>query len=178
MKKSKPNKPPSEEYQRFEKLAKQLISVPKSEIDKREAEYQKQKKGHEETEDCMTKSDDVHLTHDQVAFGALVGVNVIAVVELLGLSQLDNSLRVALYCFAISIPLLCAYLININFANSYEHLTSCWYNVGAMAVGSLASIAGMASIFWHFSSTLGLLFVILCSFGIIFVVAFPDKERR
>jgi len=35
---------PSEEYARFEKLAKQLISVPKSEIDKREAEYQKQRK--------------------------------------------------------------------------------------------------------------------------------------
>jgi len=35
---------PSEEYANFEKLAKQLISVPKSEIDKREAEYQKHKK--------------------------------------------------------------------------------------------------------------------------------------
>lgn len=44
MKKSKRDKPPSEEYQNFEKLAKQLISVPKTEIDKREAEYQKQKK--------------------------------------------------------------------------------------------------------------------------------------
>jgi hypothetical protein len=44
MKKSRTDKPPSEEYQRFENLAKQLISVPKSEIDKREAEYQKHKK--------------------------------------------------------------------------------------------------------------------------------------
>jgi hypothetical protein len=43
MKKQKPSEP-SEEYQNFEKLAKQLIAVPKSEIDKREAEYQKQKK--------------------------------------------------------------------------------------------------------------------------------------
>ena len=43
MKKSKSDKP-SEEYQNFEKLAKQLIAVPKSEIDKREAEYQKHKK--------------------------------------------------------------------------------------------------------------------------------------
>jgi uncharacterized small protein (DUF1192 family) len=43
MSKTKPSKPPSEEYARFEKLAKQLISVPKSEIDKREAEYQKKK---------------------------------------------------------------------------------------------------------------------------------------
>ena len=38
------SKTPSDEYARFENLAKQLIAVPKSEIDKREAEYQKQKK--------------------------------------------------------------------------------------------------------------------------------------
>jgi hypothetical protein len=44
MKKSKTDKAPSEEYARFEKLAKQLIAVPKSEIDKREAEYQRAKK--------------------------------------------------------------------------------------------------------------------------------------
>lgn len=42
--KKKISEPPSDEYQRFEKLAKQLVSVPKSEIDKREAEYQKHKK--------------------------------------------------------------------------------------------------------------------------------------
>jgi multidrug resistance efflux pump len=34
----------SEEYERFEKLAKQLISVPKSEIDKRQAQYEKARK--------------------------------------------------------------------------------------------------------------------------------------
>jgi len=43
MKTSKADKP-SEEYARLENLVKQLIAVPKSEIDKREAEYQKQKK--------------------------------------------------------------------------------------------------------------------------------------
>lgn len=42
--KAKSKSTPSEEYQRFEKLAKQLISVPKSEIDKREAEYQRARK--------------------------------------------------------------------------------------------------------------------------------------
>jgi hypothetical protein len=44
MKKTKSSSQPSEEYSRFEKLAKQLIAVPKSEIDKREAEYQRAKK--------------------------------------------------------------------------------------------------------------------------------------
>lgn len=43
VKKPKPNKRTSEEYQRFEKLAKALIAVPKSEIDKRQAEYEKKK---------------------------------------------------------------------------------------------------------------------------------------
>jgi hypothetical protein len=42
--KKKTSKQTSEEYQRFENLAKQLIAVPKSEIDKREAEYQRTKK--------------------------------------------------------------------------------------------------------------------------------------
>ena len=44
VRKIKTDQAPSEEYQNFEKLAKQLIAVPKSEIDKREAEYQRQKK--------------------------------------------------------------------------------------------------------------------------------------
>jgi hypothetical protein len=44
--KTKATKPPSEKFQNFENLAKRLISVPKSEIDKREAEYQRAKKTH------------------------------------------------------------------------------------------------------------------------------------
>ena len=44
MAKPKSDKAPSEEYANFEKLAKQILAVKKSEIDKREAEYQRQKK--------------------------------------------------------------------------------------------------------------------------------------
>jgi len=44
MKKPKSTKPPSEEYSRFESLVKQVIAVPKSEIDKRQAQYEKSRK--------------------------------------------------------------------------------------------------------------------------------------
>jgi len=44
MKKTKPTKPPSEEYTRFEQLARQVIAVPKSELDKRQAQYEKDRK--------------------------------------------------------------------------------------------------------------------------------------
>ena len=43
MKKPKPTKPHSDEYARFEKLAKTLIAVPKSVIDKRQAQYDRKK---------------------------------------------------------------------------------------------------------------------------------------
>lgn len=45
MKKTKPpSSKKSEEYEKFERFAKTLLAVPKSEIDKREAAYQKAKK--------------------------------------------------------------------------------------------------------------------------------------
>ena len=37
------SKAKSEEYSRFEQLARQVIAVPKSELDKREAAYQRKK---------------------------------------------------------------------------------------------------------------------------------------
>ena len=37
------SEPPSEEYSRFESLVRQVIAVPKSELDKREAAYQRKK---------------------------------------------------------------------------------------------------------------------------------------
>jgi hypothetical protein len=44
----KHNKPPSkatnEEYERFERAVRQILAVPKSELQKREAEYQKARK--------------------------------------------------------------------------------------------------------------------------------------
>ena len=49
MKKTKPTKPPSDEYQRFENLARQIISVPKSEIDRRQAQYEKARKAAKKT---------------------------------------------------------------------------------------------------------------------------------
>ena len=46
MKPPEPSKPPpmSEEFERFEALVKDLVSVPKSEIDKRQKEYERQRK--------------------------------------------------------------------------------------------------------------------------------------
>ena len=44
MKKTKPpSKRTSEEYDRFERLAREIIAVPKSELDKRQTQYERKK---------------------------------------------------------------------------------------------------------------------------------------
>jgi hypothetical protein len=41
--KSKANKPPSEEFKRFEDFTRRLMAVPKKEIDQQKAKYEKQR---------------------------------------------------------------------------------------------------------------------------------------
>jgi hypothetical protein len=41
--KKKPNKPPSEEFRRFEEFTRALMAVPKKEIDQQKAKYEKHK---------------------------------------------------------------------------------------------------------------------------------------
>lgn len=43
MSKPKEPEPKSEEFQRFEETMRQIVSVPKSEIDKRQAEYERER---------------------------------------------------------------------------------------------------------------------------------------
>jgi hypothetical protein len=43
MKKPKPNKPPSEEFKRFEDFTRRLMAVPKKEIDAEKAKYERKK---------------------------------------------------------------------------------------------------------------------------------------
>ncbi len=43
MKKTKPNKLASEEFQRFEDFTRRLMAVPKKEIDQQKAKYERQK---------------------------------------------------------------------------------------------------------------------------------------
>jgi hypothetical protein len=43
MKKTKPTKPPSEEFKRFEDFTRRLMAVPKKEIDEQKVKYERKK---------------------------------------------------------------------------------------------------------------------------------------
>jgi hypothetical protein len=120
----------------------------------------------------MNDDDERSRTLDKVALGALVGVGVLAVFQLLTLNQLDTPLKLALYSFAISIPLLSTYLAVLTSATPaiYNSMTSKWsYGLAAFG-GGLTGLVGFTAVFWHFSAKLGVLFGGLSLFGLILFV--------
>ena len=121
------------------------------------------------------RESDRERSHDQVAFGALVGAGVVAVLQFLSLSQLDNCLKFALFCFATSIPVLSTYLLNLFVCTDYRKMANRWYNMVAMMFGTLSFILGFAAILWHFSRIAGLVFGALCFIGLGLVVRSPDR---
>ena len=107
---------------------------------------------------------------DKLLCGALLGINVVAVVELVGVNQLDAALKVAVHCFAVSIPLLVLHILaRINESQNKYHTESGGYFYLVTFFSPFISLAGIGAFFWHFSPTVGLLFIVT---GVFALVAF------
>jgi hypothetical protein len=114
----------------------------------------------------QTEFDNLRRRFLEAICGALIGVAIVSVIELLGLPNLDRALTVALYCFAISIPSLTYYMMTVLLDAAAERASRYpLYNAMAFFIGILASLTGVASLFVHFSYKLGLLFIVLCLLG-------------
>jgi hypothetical protein len=117
--------------------------------------------------------DDVRLS-----ITALLGVGVISVVQLLGATTLDDSLRFSLYCFAVAIPFLSAYLQVLSFDPRRKHFPGRWYVATFSALGPLVSLMGLGGIFWHFSRRIGLLFIAACLVAMFIWCGYEYSVKR
>jgi len=123
------------------------------------------------------RTPDQVLTIEKVVCTALVGIGVIAVIELLG-TPLDSALTFSLYCFAISIPFLAAYSLILASATRHEQIVGKWYLNIVGIVGIVAAFVGVGAIFWHFNWAIGLLFVGSSLFAFMAWLAFDAAIRR
>jgi len=106
-------------------------------------------------------SDRVGNTQDQIASGGLIGIGVIVVTQLLALGVLDKALKVSLYCFVISIPLLSLYSLNLVVMSHNKYYSLTWYNLFSVGAGMLSALVGVGAVFWHFSRVACLIFAAL-----------------
>ena len=109
---------------------------------------------------------------------ALLGVSIVSVVEFVGRTDLDLPLRVSLYCFAVAIPFLTAYLMVLNVSSRIEHIAGKWY-LNALGISAiLGALAGVGAVFWHFSRIIGLVFIACSIIGFFVWIIFEESVRK
>lgn len=103
----------------------------------------------------------------EIVCGALIGLNVVATIEMLSINTLNKRLFVSLFCFALSIPAL-AWIMMILLTESSEWpiLHKNQFHV-VLAAGSLLSLTGLAAIFFYFSILVGVVFSAACIIAIV-----------
>lgn len=131
------------------------------------------------------KADPSARSHDQLITGALIGLNIIILLQLLTLTPLDRPLSISLYCLVVAIPLLAMAQMNSMQASGLEYDLDSWLFDAAQAVAGLISLIALGALFWHLSPTSGRIFLALCFAALIGVIAYGfalgtinGKKRR
>lgn len=100
------------------------------------------------------------ITFFRLLYSGALGIAVFALVQFLQLPNLDVSLTIGLYCFAISIPFTATGIVLLTQRSiDPPEFVTLVFNVGGI-VGLLASVLGMACLFWHFCPAVGIVFTI------------------
>ncbi len=97
-----------------------------------------------------------------LVYSALLGVSVIAVVQLLSLEELGWFLSISVLFFALAIPALTAtvYIINQSRKGEYQYEVQTLWTFLMDLAGVLFSLAGITGLFLHLWWVAGVLFVL------------------
>ncbi|MWB96227.1 hypothetical protein GON26_17835 [Flavobacterium sp. GA093] len=101
---------------------------------------------------------------------ALISMSMIITIQLINEKLNSLQLTIALYCFAISIPLLVGSIAALYLEKLYKIRAHIWYLWICNFFGCLLSIVGIGAVFFNFNWILGTIFL-LCSLFTLFVIA-------
>jgi hypothetical protein len=105
----------------------------------------------------------------EVISGVLIGVDTVAIIQLVGLDHLDGPLTDALYCFATSIPLLAFFVFCIRIEKTRNCSIDIWYKDFALILGILGPPIGLGLLILHLSRTVAWIFAVLCGLAVVLV---------
>src|SRR5947208_1216593 len=95
------------------------------------------------------------------------GVGIICVTQILTLQERDQPLKLALLCFCIAIPLLCASGLMHETLLNYDKIEEKVQQLALApgGIGALVGVIGLVAVFWHFSWVYGFLFFMATAAG-------------
>jgi hypothetical protein len=117
----------------------------------------------------------------QAISGALIGFDIIVLMEFVSLPDLTTQLTVALYCFTVSLPLLGFFIFTVLIEKTRNCSIAVWYKPLALVTGIITNLVGVAMILLHLSRMAATVFVVLCIIAIIFTnihIHFADRHGR
>lgn len=98
---------------------------------------------------------------------SLLGLAAASIVQMLDKEDLDTPQFVAVFAFAVAIPVLAVGLIT-DYARRAGNAIAPWRDLIGI-FGALSAVAGLAALFFHFGSAIGYVFVGGCVLGILLV---------
>ena len=111
----------------------------------------------------------------KTACAALVGVGVVALVQMLSVNSLDVPLKVSVCSFAFSIPALSTVLICALVDDTYAVFHSKRYLKTVNTIGYVAALIGVGALFFHFAVYAGLIFTGMSLIGIVVAAIYGDQ---
>ena len=124
--------------------------------------------------DLRVSVDKKGILEDKLGVAGLLGLCIIAVIQLISIKTLNAPLWVSLCCFAVAIPLLAGYFFMLESQTRFQVSVTKWYENLIGYAGIIIGFAGIAGLFWHFSWVVSVIFVILSVIVIILWTDFDD----
>lgn len=120
---------------------------------------------------------DIH-AEDKLICAGLLGLCIAAVFHFEKIDQLDRPSTVALYLFALAIPLLATSIMIFSTESQHEGL-DCDppFRIVVLLLGPLLALVGIDLIFWSFHISIGIIFTTASFIGLFLWALFRSHIR-
>ena len=107
--------------------------------------------------------------------GGLLGISIVAVIQMIGISKAENLVLASLISFSIGIPFLTAEILVNYFELDYQYT----YKVSNLrlllfGIGSIGSVTGLIFIIMNLSLLAGFIFVLCIALAAFYFVRMSD----
>lgn len=104
---------------------------------------------------------------DRLIYAGLLGLAAASIVQMLDKEEIDTPQCIALYAFALAIPVLAAGLIT-DYARRAGASLPFWRDLIGI-LGALSAVVGLAALLFHFGTGIGAVFIGFCLLGFLLV---------
>ena len=104
---------------------------------------------------------------DRLIYAGLLGLSAASIVQMLDKESIDTPQIIAVYAFALAIPVLAVGLVT-DYARRAGAALPVWRDLIGI-LGAVSAVVGLGALFFHFGLGIGVVFAVGCFLGVILV---------